>query len=352
MPDLHATETPSHPNPNHLSAPPVTVVDRLRTIYRNPGPFTSVYIQTRPLLNDAGEDLERRWQSLRLDLDAQGASREILDAVEARLRLPRPEDTSAIGVIAAANASTIVDHALEPPRVDYARVDTLPYTSPLLEWEQRRIPHLVVTIDDSGADIVVFGVDHRTALFSTTLIGDADELANDVADQVAKIGARLIVVAGDPIRRRHLVDELVAVVPPRCRVVVDESRDVDDLADSTVRQVSDTAARATVELLREHRYLMSHGSAVEGTAATIETLSDGRCDVLLIHDDPGDDRRVWIGDDPRIMSVEPRQGLDRRARLVDAAIRSAVAQDAVIHVIPSTGSEGPEDDIAALIRST
>ena len=59
----------------------------------------------------------------------------------------------------------------------------------------------------------------------------------------------------------------------------------------------------------------------------------------------------WIGDDPKEMSVQPRRGLDRQARLVDAAIRSAVEQDVLIHIIPSTGPEGPADDIAGLIRS-
>lgn len=350
MPTLQPIQSSTTPIPTHLTEPPVTAADRLRSIFDNPGPYTSVYLQTRPLLHDPCGDLERRWQRIRLDLDAGGASRDVLDAIEARLRLPRPEDTSAIGIIAAANANTIVDHALEPPRVDCGRIDTLPYVAPLLEWEQRRIPHIVVSVDESGADVVVFGIDHRTAIFSTARIGGMAELVFDIAEHVASIDARLVVIAGDRARRHELAEMLVTVVAPRCRIVTDDSAGADELAQATVRHVNDAAARATVELLREHRYLASHDSTVEGAAAAIEALTSRRSDVLLIHDDPDDDRRVWIGDDPIELSIDPRRGLHSQARLVDAAIRSAIAQDAQVHIIPTTGSNGPEDNVAVLTR--
>ncbi|MGB5760393.1 MAG: hypothetical protein WBM50_25995, partial [Acidimicrobiales bacterium] len=48
---------------------PVTAVDRLQTLYRSPGPFTSVYLGTAPSPS-GDEDADRRWRQLRQQLAA------------------------------------------------------------------------------------------------------------------------------------------------------------------------------------------------------------------------------------------------------------------------------------------
>ena len=80
---------------------PVSGTDKLRSIYRRPGPYTTVYLARRPLLPGAEADTAERWATLRADLEAQCAPVEALTAIDARLALPAPEDTSAIAVIAA-----------------------------------------------------------------------------------------------------------------------------------------------------------------------------------------------------------------------------------------------------------
>ena len=329
---------------------PITATDRLRLLYSKPGPYTSVYLATRPLLPDSEGDITRRWETLRRDLETQCAEPEVLRAIDARLALPTPDDAAAIGVLAAADATTVVDYGLEPPRVDVATVDVLPYAAPLLEWDQRRVPHLVVTIDSRGADIATFGPDRFSRL--DTIEGGADLITEAIETLAETTHTQLIVLAGDPPLARLVAEQLVVSVPVDCRIVAEpEAKTVDDLADATVRHVSDSAARVTVGYLRELRYLVSHQSAVDGTADTIAALRARAADVLLIHDDPDDQRRVWIGTEPHQLSLESRTGYDQHARLVDAAIRAAITTGAKVHIIPTTGPRGPEDDAAALYRS-
>lgn len=331
----------------------ITATQRLTTAYGHPGPYTTVYLGTRPLLPGNDADTFRRWEVLRQDLEVQGAPRPALDAIEARLGLPAPDDAAAIAVIAAADGATVVDHGLEPPRLDVGVVDTLPYAAPMLEWHQRRVPHLVVTLHEDGADVAVFGLDHYQRL-ETIDSGDHpmsdEELVVAVADLATAITTELVVVAGHPDDTTNIADRLRRQVQLSCRVVTEPlTLDTDDLADATVRHVSDVAARTTVRYLRERRFLATHGAAVDGVARTLDALATGTADLLLIHDDPRDQRRCWIGTEPRQLSLTDDSVHRYEARLVDAAIRSAVLQDIPVHIIPATGPGGPEDDTAALI---
>lgn len=325
----------------------ITAVDRLRTIYGHPGPYTTVYLATRPLLHESEADTRRRWKALRRDLEVQGSPLSALDAIEARLTLPNPEHTAATAVVAAADGTTVVDHALEPPADDLGLVDDLPYAAPLLEWDQRRIAHLIVTLDDAGADVVLFGLDHYLRIDTVDMVGAA--LVDVITDRVAEINGELIVISGARADTAAMTDRLRQKIPAHCRIATEPVHiTTDDLADATVRHVSDTAARATVRHLREMRFLATHGAAVDGIVNTVQALADGTADLLLIHDDPADDRRCWIGHGPRQLSIEPRKDHDRQARLVDAAIRSAVLQDIPVHIIPTTGPAGPDDNTAAI----
>lgn len=348
--------------PSAVPAAPLAVgaIDRLQTVYRAPGPYATVYLtETGVGPTVTGDD--DYWQQLRSDLARQGATSDALNAIEARLRLPRPNDTAGICVMAAADGTTCVATAFEPPHHDLVVVDSLPYAAPMLEWDQRSVPHVVVTVDRTersdtadvggpvlGGDVVAFGADRYTSLESAR--GEADKLADLVRDNVLAISARLVIIDGPPAAAQPLLDALATSLPIDARVIQVESDDADDLAEQTVRYAADTAARATVQRLRTHRFLRTHDAAVDGTADTIAALAGGTAEWILVHDDPADQRRLWIGSEPDAISLEPVNGYEQ-ARLVDAAIRSAVLQDVGVHIIPSTGAGGPDDDIAAILAA-
>ena len=291
-----------------------------------------------------------RWQELRTALEAAGAPDAALAAIDARLALPAPDHTAAIAVLAAADGATVVDHGMEPPHRDHATVDTLPYVAPLLEWHQRRVAHLVVTADAHGTDVASFGAQHFTQL--DRLRGLPLANVDTIVDRAAHVVAELVIVAGPPAIASQLASRLRDELPHQCRVVAEPDPELtsDELAEQAVRLVGDTAARATVELLRELRRA-SDQRTVDGTRDTIDALRGGSVDVLMVHDDPDDQRRVWIGDGAEDLFLDdpPRTNLCH-ARLVDAAIRSAILQGARVHIIPSTGRTGPADDTAAFTR--
>ncbi len=342
--------TPSQTPIEKLELPePVSGADRLRLLYGHPGPYVSLFLATRPLLANAEADTFVRWTILRAQLANDGAAPKVLEAIDARLALPAPDEAAAIAVLVAADATTIVDYGQEPPRTDIATFDVLPYAAPLLEWNQRRVPHLVVTIDDSGADIVTFGPDRYTRMDS--LDGPPSALSDAILSLTESTHARLIIVSGKPFVTRRLSTALAAIVPVDCRVVAEPDIDgVDELADVTVRHVSDTAARSTVGLLREMRFLAAHQSAVDGVGDTIDALRDRSADVLLIHDNPDDARRIWIGPEAHDLSLVARSDGDEHARLVDAVIRAAIVSETIVHIIPTTGPDGPDDNTAVLHR--
>jgi hypothetical protein len=119
-----------------------------------------------------------------------------------------------------------------------------------------------------------------------------------------------------------------------------------------VRQVSDSVATTTVGLLRQFGFLAGHHSAVEGMEETLTALREHRHGVLLIHDDPVDDRRVSLGETPSDLHATPAIGRSDSARFVDAAIRAAIIGGIRVHVIPSTGANGPDEGAAHLHRGT
>lgn len=326
---------------------PLSATDLLLSIYKHPAPYTTVYLTTQPL--QSTPDTAQRWRALRANLEAQGAPPEAIQAIEARLSLPQPDDTAAIAVVAASDGATIVDHGLEPPAVDYGVVAALPYAGPLLEWHQRRIPHIVVTADEDGADIVLFGSNHYHRLDQVDT--SSQGLAESISERQEEIGAVLVVIAGANQLTGALADRLRMLVPLNCRIVT-EPLDimVDDLADVTVRHVSDTAARTTVRILRERRFLDAHDAAVDGIADTIEALSHGTPDLILVHDNPDDRRQCWIGSHPQQISLIQGSDHTTQARLVDAIVWSALGQGIGVHIIPTTGDRGPEDDTAAITR--
>lgn len=327
-----------HPDADRPSAR-----DRLHMLYGAPGPYVSVYVACGPY---AGTDPIDVFLSHRSELD--GATDAALDAVAARLALPVPEDAGGRSVHAASDGTTIADFAPEGPAAPVVRAADLPMAAPLLEWDQWRVPHITVTVDGHGAQIAIF-----TPTTPPTLT-DADPDPLPLVDQCRRLALdhrlRLIVIAGDLARVAATANRLVGVVPPSTRVVTLDGVDVaaaDLYAEAVVRHVADVVARDTVGILEDFRFRRAGGHVVEGADNTLAALRAGEGQVLLVHDDPADDRTATFDAGPD--TVHPTDG-PRVARLVDVAIWAAIQRDLAIRVIPTTGDNGPRDDIGLLVE--
>ena len=363
--------------------------------FEGPGPFLTAYLGTEAAVEQAAQQSELRWKTLRRQLEEDGAPPEALAAID-----PLVADAHQLGrtlaVVADAGGIRLVRHEPEPPARDAGWVSPLPRVGPLIEWAQTAIPHIVVLADRAGADIVVFS---RAA--AGTGAGDTpvvtvgeetgqdpvlrknnpggwsqrryqnraenlwDQNAKEVADQVSamvdEIGARLVVVAGDVRAVQKLRENLPAPVLDLMKEV-DGSRGpgsadagLDEIADDVVKLAATVAAQDTVDFLRLFKQERGQQDlAVEGMPATVEALAVARVDTLLIHDDPDDNRTAWFGPEPGMVAMAKATLADmgvenpQEARLVDVAIRAAFTTGAAVRIVPSVGSV--KEGIGAILR--
>ena len=362
---------------------PASVPD-VAQAYQAAGPFVTVYLTTEAAVANAAPRAELRWKSLRQELAGQGAPEPALEAIDPLVGDAHHRGRTLVAAVSAGGLS-VVRHEPEPPALDLGRVAPLPRLGAVLEWEQAAIPHLVVLADRAGADIVVVRRDGGEDV-STVGADTADdphirrsspggwsqrryqqraenlweERAEEVAEQVTtlvdEVGARLVVVAGDVRATQLLRQELPEPVDQLVREISggrspDGSEDA--VAAETVRLASSVTAEDTVACLQRLKEQAGAGGlAAEGIAATFTALREARVDVLLIHDDPDDEREAFFAAEAALVAADATLLKELGAtdvmagRLVDVAIRGAFATGAAVRIVPSTVPEG----IAALLR--
>ncbi len=353
----------------------------LRDAVTTPSTWASVAVSAPSAVADADQRLDILLDDLARDLGQRdlddNAVQRLVDELGA---FGHDEGRSLLGWLDAASGRVLtapIGVVLERP---LARVDTLPSLGHYLEWRQTLIPHVVVTADRAGADIIE-SADGRT-LDATTVEGDTDvihrgsaggwsqrrfqqraenqwddnaaEVARAVTESVERTGARIIVAAGDVralgMLRDHLSPDDAALlheIPGGRADGVDEDAMVDDIDTA----LADVGARDVRDLLGRHAAAAPSGQAVAGPADTLEMLGQGRASHLLVHDDPDDDRRAAFLIDGPVSALDTAalEGLGSdpaEGRLVDVAIRAALLTGAEIVIVPPT----LDGAIGALLR--
>ena len=377
---------------------PPAAVPEIAAVFDGRPPFVTVYLATEVAVEQAAQQSELRWKTLRRELSAAGAPEETLSAIDPLVPDAHHEGRT-LAVIGEASGLRLVRHEPEPPARDAGWVAPLPRVGPLLEWAQGAVPHLVVLADRAGADIVAFS--RRAAASGAGGAADVVTVGEDtgsdpdlrksnpggwsqrryqnraenlwehnakaVADQVASLvdetRARLVVVTGDVRALQFLRDHLPQPVLDIVREV-EGSRGpgaadagLDRIADEVVKLVASVAAEDTVEFLRQFKQEEGqHDLATQGVGATLAALAAARVDTLMIHDDPDDGRTAWFGPEPgmvgeteaAITELGTGAGAPQQARLVDVAIRAAFTSGAAVRMIPSVASV--QDGIGAILR--
>jgi peptide subunit release factor 1 (eRF1) len=319
----------------------------------------------------------------RRTLDDEGAPDEVLASID-----PVVPDAHLAGesltVVATAHGVLLTEHHPDPPARDLVRWAPLPSLVPLLARRQASPAVVAVVADRQGADLVAFRPGSRG--FHREVAGDdaplrkvkaggwsqrryqqraqntweqnADEVAREVATLAEQVNARLVVAAGD-VRAVQLLREALPSRWVDGLEVVDGSRaedgSLEDLTEDLrplVAKAVDEDGAALLERFREERG--QHDRAVEGTDGTFTALAKAQVEVLLVVDDPDDDRLAWFGpeatqlarrqDDIEALGVESPQ----QARLVDVAVRAALGTGAGVKVLPA--DQAPADGLAALLR--
>jgi hypothetical protein len=355
----------------------------LAELVRSEGPFVTVYLTTEADIDNAAQRSEQRWKTLRGDLAGAGASKAALDTIEALVPDAHLEG-QCLAAVAGPDGVCHVEHQPEPPRRDVGRVAPLPSIVPLLEWRQVSPPHVVVLADREGADLVAVrhaaeeirreagGTDgpirkvgpggwsqrRYQQRAENTWQQNAQDVANELVRLADQVNARLVVAAGDVRALQLLTDGLPRSLAERLQVVEGGRAagvSLDAVAEDVVRAVATAVAADTVEVLRKFREERGQGDrAADGPAATLTALAAAQVDMLLVHDDPDDERTAWFGPEPNQVGTtaaavagfgasQPVEG-----RLVDVAVRAALGTGAGVQVVPGGG--GPKGGLGAILR--
>ena len=114
-------------------------------------------------------------------------------------------------------------------------------------------------------------------------------------------------------------------------------------------------ATDTVALLEKFREELGQDHrAADGPEATVAALAQAQVEVLLVHEDPDDDRRGYFGPDPTAVGLRATDvaalGVDKpsEAPLVDVAVRAALGTRAGIRVVPA--GQAPTGGLGAILR--
>jgi hypothetical protein len=366
----------------------------LRPLYADAGVFASVYIRTSRASEDARKARPLRWRDMREELSRYGADAATLDALGAVITSP---ETAAPGTAAFGRSGTVPYTAAlhAPPLRELARWARLPHPMPLLAQSPPRAPHLLVSANRTGGEVLAVRTSddvlketvegtgwpvHKTKVGGWSQLEiqhsveeaweeNAKELAAVVASAAPPAEIEAVIVAGDVRARTLLVDKLPTELR-RKAVVVDREVDVDsaamtEAAEEVLRAASEQECRRRLESFRSQ---LGAGGAAEGLPETVAALRDGQVsDLFLAGDYLGMNADVpapawgtaaaWIG--PGLADIGLSEA-DLRERGVtelavdraDAAIvRAAAGTDAEIHFVPADEAP-PREDIGALLRYT
>lgn len=345
-------------------------------------PTVTTYLPARNDLPDSATQLKLHWSNLRRSLTAAGALDADLDALDVAANEPAAGGDTNVA-IAADGKLQAVGFMTEPIEEPFGATELIPSILPLLDWEQSRIPHLVVVVDRTGADIIAISPEYEDT--GTTVTGDDEYIhrgapggwsqrrfqqraenlwesnAKDVAVEVdrlaASINAQAIIVAGDD----RAVGFLCQHLSPRTVDLVrniDGARaewSIDQIAADTVTQVATVAAADLSDHLQTFAEARVTNHAVDGPDAVFQALRRATAAKLYVVDDTyGHRARGWTASDPAHIypyGTPPDVGVElRHAPLHDIALRSAVLTGADIVVVPA-GQNAPNGGVGALLRT-
>lgn len=353
------------------------------------GPFVSLSLPIEPEPEDAEDRMQIRWGNLRRELSDAGATDEQLDRIEPVVLGAARERAAGIHVVAPADGP-ILSHLTQDPDVpELGRVSPVPSVLGVLRARDEEVSHLVVLADREGADIWVRAVQGETPGQEpdTAVSGDTEHIhkshpggwsqrrfqqraentwernaagvAAEVDEVARRVEAQVIVATGD-VRAIGFLEEHLSTESTEILTVVDAGGRSDDDAltrasEEADRLVADLAARRTVDALERYGTAIGSDLAADGPAETLRALSEGRVALLLVHDDPDDDRRGFSNVDGTVVAPDPSPldelGMDAvEGRLVDVAVRAALATGAEVVTVPAHGARVPNGGIGAVLR--
>ena len=340
------------------------VLNELRPLFDAAGPFLSLYLAAEGVVENAGARLELRGTSTRADLQERGVPVGVLEAADPLVEGGHTAGEALAVIVPVDGTAYVRGMAARPVREVLARWGAVPYVLPLLAEARAQVPFVAVLASRAATERSehVEGEAgphlHRSApggwsqprhQHKAEVIWDrnAAEVAEVLARTVDEVRPRFVVAAGDVRALQFLRDESPKRVRELLRVVGGELPSMDQVLERAAGLVADEV-RAGAEALAER-------FAAEGAGATMVALARSQVDVLLVADDPDDERTAWFGAAPQQLAADRAtvqdmgESMPVAGRLVDVAVRAALGTSADVHVA-DPGAAGLRDGLGALLR--
>ncbi|MFE7233690.1 baeRF2 domain-containing protein [Streptomyces sp. NPDC002405] len=339
----------------------------LEPLYKQSGPFASVYMDTSrdSAVADPDTAIALRWRHLRDTLLSEGADRStitaVADLVGSDTEVPGPHGQA---VFTAHGHAALLDELPLPPTRDTAHFGTLPDTMPLIVQHAPGIPYLAVHVRYGGRHSTdatgTVRVDAEAGTWPLTKVapghrlheeipvGDwpraAQMIGRELEGHARRTDCEAVVVAGDVWARGILVNRLPPSLRGHVTTVEGTGESVPGRALLEQRLDSLFSGRMAAHdrgLLDVFLAQRAHGGATaEGISATVSALQRGRVKALFLNNHPESPLRLWVGPEPGQLALTEEElrsyGVqDVRAERADAALtRALVGTRAELVLVP------------------
>ncbi|MET9016080.1 hypothetical protein ABZX74_35095 [Streptomyces olivaceoviridis] len=297
----------------------------LEPLYKQPGPFASVYLDTSrdAAIEDPDAAVQLRWRHLRDALMSEGADRDTITAAAGIVG----SDTDVPGthgqaVFTAHGHLALLDELPAPPARDTVHFGTLPDTMPLIVQHAPGIPYLAVHVHYGGrhstdatgtvrieAEVGAWPLTKVTPglrLDEEIPVADwtraAGEVGRELEGHARRIDVETVVVAGDVWARGILIRRLPAALRGQVTTVegAGESEPGRALMEQRLERLFKgrmaTHDRALLDAFLAER--ARDGAFTEGLAPTVSALQRGWVKALFLNDHPESPFRLWVGPEP------------------------------------------------------
>jgi hypothetical protein len=364
----------------------------LEPVFAATGPFATVCADVTHTTETADTELDLRVRAVAERLTEQGAPEPVVEAVRSRLLEGNAGGAAGTvkgrAVVVASNGSVVLDQALvDAPLREIAEWGPHPHVLPVLRQLPGRVPHIVVLIDRTGADITYVGTpgqvgedteektvqgetfhlrkvkvggwahDHWQNSAENQWEANAGQVAEEIASYARRLSPRFVLIAGD-VRARNILagsagdlwKDLVVTMDEGGRAAGADREPVDRRAGELV---AEHEARACAEVLEQIQAAGAHGLSATGKEAVVEALRKGQVETLVLADDPGEDT-LLVGNGPLELGVNQHDmdalGVHGEVVPADRALlAAAVASSAGVVIVPRSAMPD-EVPVAAVLR--
>jgi hypothetical protein len=355
-------------------------LEALREVFSHQGPFVTVHAEVGRETEDARQQLDARWTTIRQQLEQEGLGQPLIDSIGSRLREnPRVPGEARRTIVAAGDDIVFDDvqpgHSIWPETTEVA---PLPDLSGWLHQADAQLPFVLIVADREGADVDFYRAvsqpdpEHREVHGETlhiTKVPEGDwaqkqfqnrsenvwkQNAGEVADLVRSVcrshRPRVVCLAGEERARAEvttalegLETELVQIAAGGRAAGASEEALWDEVRVALARIVAADDQQVADRLLESSG--QGRGAA-RGVGDVVDALVKGQVDRLVLDLEAARDMTVRAKDHPGL-ALPPTVG-DQDLPADRVLVAAGAATDADVSLLPTDQSRGA--GVAALLR--